>query len=107
MLKNINGMLCDIGCGESERNWQDVVSHIRNYFAENLPQYDPVKVIRKSVHPDDAYLFMVVARKKDDTSYAVWTSWNEQLQSLNYGHYDLPDLNACSRIMDEFYNGLE
>lgn len=28
---------------------------------------------------------------------------NEQLQSLNYGHYDLASLEDCEQIFAEFY----
>lgn len=49
----------------------------------------------------------MVAAKKDDGTYTVLTSWNELLHTLNHGHYDLPDLEICDRIMDEFYNGQE
>ena len=81
-----------------------VVANIQRYFHENLPNYEVVKVRRKSWHEDDAHLFMVVA-KKNTGSYAVWTSWSEATHSLNFGHYDIADLETCKRIMDEFYNG--
>ena len=84
---------------------EDAIADIKVYFAEHLPQYDPVDIRKKSFHPDDAHLYMVAARKKDGKAYAVWTGWNELLKTLNHGHYDLPDLNACGEIMDDFYNG--
>lgn len=83
---------------------ENVIENIQKYFLEKLPNYEVVKVRRKSWHEDDAHLFMVTA-KKNTGSYAVWTSWNEQTQSLNFGHYDIADLENCDRIMDEFYNG--
>lgn len=82
---------------------EEVIIHIQEYFKEKLPNYDVVKVRRKSWHKDDSHLFMVAA-KKNTGSYAVWTSWNESTQSLNYGHYDLADIESCEQIMDEFYN---
>ena len=82
---------------------EEVIIHIQEYFKEKLPNYDVVKVRRISWHKDDSHLFMVAAKKKTG-SYAVWTSWNESTQSLNYGHYDLADIESCERIMDEFYN---
>lgn len=84
---------------------KDVINDIKEYFMGNLPQYDPAEVRKKSHHPDDAHLYMVSARKKDGTSCAVWTGWNELLKTLNHGHYDLPDLEKCGEVMDEFYNG--
>lgn len=82
---------------------EEVIIHIQEYFQKKLPNYEVVKVRRKSWHKDDAHLYMVAA-KKNRGSYAVWTSWNESTQSLNYGHYDLADIESCERIMDEFYN---
>lgn len=83
---------------------ESILLNIQNYFKENLPQYKVVKVRKKSWHKDDSHLYMVAA-KKNTGKYAVWTSWNDKTQSLNYGHYDVPDMEACDRIMDEFYNG--
>lgn len=83
---------------------EEVTMHIQEYFQKQLSGYEVVKVRKKSWHKDDAHLYMVAA-KKNTGSYAVWTSWNESTKSLNYGHYDLPDMEACERIMDEFYNG--
>lgn len=83
---------------------QNVTESIQRYFQEKLPNYEVVKVRRKSWHKDDSHLFMVAA-KKSTGSYAVWTSWNESTQSLNYGHYDLADIETCEWVMDEYYHG--
>lgn len=83
---------------------QEVIANIRKYFAIHLPRYEVIKVRKKSFHEDDAHLYMVAALKQDNT-FTVWTSWNEKSQTLNHGHYDLPDMETCDRIMDEFYNG--
>lgn len=83
---------------------EEVIIHIQEYFQKKLPAYEVVKVRRKSWHKDDSHLFMVAA-KKNTGSYAVWTGWNESTQSLNYGHYDLADMEACERVMDEYYHG--
>lgn len=80
---------------------QEVVTGIKKYFVVHLPRYEIVKVRKKSYHEDDAHLYMVSAVKRDGT-FAVWTSWNNLTKTLNHGHYDLPDLEACDRIMDEF-----
>lgn len=85
---------------------KEVEVNVKEYFRENLPRYKVLEIRRKSYHPDDSHLYMVAA-KKDDGTYTVWTSWNELLHTLNHGHYDLPDLEICDRIMDEFYNGQE
>lgn len=84
---------------------KEVEINVKEYFKENLPRYEVLEIRRKSYHPND-HLYMVAAKKVDGT-YAVWTNWNELLQTLNHGHYDLPDLETCGRIMDEFYYGQE
>lgn len=90
--------------GEMDKIPQNVIENINRYFLEKLPNYEVVKVCPKSCYEEDSYLYMVAA-KKNTGSYAVWTSWNEHTQSLNYGHYDLADLESCERVMDEFYTG--
>ncbi len=37
-------------------------------------------------------------------AYAVWTCWNETSQCLNYGHYNLPGIEDCEKVFEEFYN---
>ncbi len=83
---------------------EEIIENIRKYFQEHLTGYEVVKVRRKSCYEEDYYLYMVAGKNKEG-SYAVWTSWNEQIQSLNHGHYGLADLETCERIMDECYNG--
>lgn len=83
---------------------KEVESNIEEYFKENLPRYEVLKIRKKSYHPDDAHLYMLAA-KKDDGTFAVWTGWNDRLRSLNHGHYDLKDLKTCDAIMDNFYYG--
>lgn len=80
-----------------------VTKHILDYFKEHLPQYTVLEVRRKSTHPDDYYLYMVSARKENGT-YAVWTAWNEDTQSLNHGHPDLASIEDCEKIFAEFQN---
>ncbi|MCI9058673.1 MAG: hypothetical protein HFH52_02650 [Lachnospiraceae bacterium] len=80
----------------------EVMEQVTLYFKEHLPKYTVLKVKKKSYHPDDSHLYMVSA-KKDDGTYAVWTSWNQKLKSLNHGHYDLQSEEDCEKVMDEFY----
>lgn len=82
-------------------NLCEVRKHIELYFKKNLPQYTVLEIRRKSSHPEDSYLFMVSA-KKDDGTYAVWSSWNDALQSLNHGHYDLKSAEECERVIKEY-----
>ena len=77
-----------------------VIDHVSEYFKTHLPQYAILEIRRMSFHPDDDYLYMVSARK-DDGTYAVWTNWNEDLKTLNHGHYDLSSAEDCLRIFAE------
>ncbi len=79
-----------------------VREHVELYFREHLPKYAVLDIRKKSYHPDDKHLFMVSAKKATDGTYAVWTSWNEELQTLNHGHYGLKSTNACDEIFAEF-----
>lgn len=85
-----------------DKKLNEVKKHVESYFKEHLPQYKVLEIRRKSYHPDDDYLYMVSA-KKDDSTFAVWTSWNETMQSLNYGHYDLLSVEDCERLFNKFY----
>lgn len=88
---------------KNEKSIKEVEDHVTEYLKKELPSYQLLDVRPKSNHPDDSYLYMVTAKKNDGT-YAVWTSWNELIKSLNYGHYDLPDLNTCEEILKENFN---
>lgn len=81
---------------------KEVREHIRHYFKVNLPNYTVLEIRQKSTHPDDGFLYMVSAGK-DDSTYAVWTCWNESTQSLNFGHYGLSSIAECEKIFEQFY----
>lgn len=90
----------------AERNKidQSVVEHVSNYFTDknnSLTAYELVDVVHKSNHPEDDYLYMVVAKKGDE--YAVWTSWNDTMQSLNFGHYGLAK-ESVEDVLNEYFN---
>lgn len=86
-----------------ETRLSEVMEQVTLYLKEHLPGYTVLKVRKKSYHPDDSHLYMVSA-KKDDGTYAVWTSWNQKTGSLNHGHYGLQSEEACEKVMDEFYH---
>ena len=81
---------------------KEVIANINSYFEENLPRYTVVKIRKKSYHSEDSHLYMIAAQK-DDGTFSVWTGWNDKTKSLNHGHYDLKDLEACDAVMNEFY----
>ncbi len=82
----------------------EVMEQVTLYLKEHLPGYTNLKVRKKSYHPDDSHLYMVAAKKEDGT-YAVWTCWNQKAETLNHGHYGLQSEEACKKVMDEFYYG--
>ena len=76
--------------------------NVQEYFKEHLPNYTVEEVSRHSNHPEDHYLYHVIA-KNQNNEYACWTSWNETTQSLNFGHYGLESLEAAQAVSDEYY----
>lgn len=79
----------------------EVMKDVKAYFKEHLPMYSILSVRRKSLRPDDAYLYIVSA-KKDDGTYTVWTFWNQDIKLLTFGHYGLTNKKDCKKLMDEF-----
>ena len=79
----------------------EIREHVKLYFKENLPKYTVLEIRRKSNHPEDSYLWIVSAEKEDGT-FAVGTAWNESIQSLNHGHYDIQSLEDCEKLMMEY-----
>ena len=84
---------------------EQVKKNVEEYLQKHLPQYKLLEIRKKSAYPEDSYLFMVSAKNENDGTFAVWTSWNETIQSLNYGHYNLQSIEECEKVFDEFYNG--
>lgn len=81
----------------------EIAEHVIDYFKKYLPNYTVLCIVRKSLHPDDAHLYMVVS-KKDDGSYGFWECWNEGTQSLNHGNYGIENLEDCMKLLDERRN---
>lgn len=84
-----------------------VRKNINAYFKKMLPNYELMSVVRHSNHQNDSHLYMVSAVQKKTGEYAVWTSWNEKTQSLNFGHYWLkPKAEVVLDIFDNaFFDG--
>lgn len=72
---------------------QDALKRIRAEV--NRIGYDSVFVLRKSLHPDDWYLYVVVAKKKDREEYAFWSAYNDCFYTLNHGHYGYTNFDKC------------
>lgn len=87
-----------------------VVKNVNDYLKDkdnSLSNYELIDVCPKSNHPDDSYLYMVTAKNVETGKYAVWTSWNESMQSLNYGHYGLEESEVEEVINEFFHNAYE
>lgn len=84
---------------------EEVRNEIEMYFAEknSLEYYMVSEVQRASNHPEDNYLYMVIARKIDGT-YSCWTSYNTTTHCLNYGHYGYSSIEECRKVLDEYYH---
>ncbi len=86
-----------------DKKFLEVAEHVADYFKKHLPDYTVLGIAGKSLHPDDAHLYMVVSRK-DDGSYGCWDCWNESTQSLNHGHYGIKCLDDCVRLLNGWQN---
>lgn len=80
---------------------QEVKENVRKYLTENNLG-ELVDVTRHSDHPDDHYLYHVIA-KKGEGNYRCFTSWNETTQSLNFGHYNLVSEEVAREVANEFF----
>ena len=85
-----------------DKNYAEVVRRVEQYFEEHLPQYTVMEVRRKSYHAEDDYLYMVSAVKKDGSSFAFWSSYNDSRQTMNCGHYNLSSLEVCAKLMSDY-----
>lgn len=75
----------------------EVVDNITDYLKNKMPSCELNYVCRKSNHPEDSYLYSIVAKKNDE--YICFTSWNETTKSLNHGHYGLKNRDAALEIL--------
>lgn len=78
---------------------ESVRKNVSKYFAESnsLKNYEPIAVGHSEGNSD--YIYVVIGRRNDG-KWAVWTSWNERTQSLNYGHYDMTEKQATELFLD-------
>lgn len=52
------------------------------------PHYE-IKAIVRYKHPEDHYLYRVVAAMTNNDTYTYWDSFNTFTNSLNFGHYHI------------------
>lgn len=82
-----------------------VIASIENYIANNFPNMHVCHIYRKSNHPEEHYLYMVIATKNDGT-FSCWSSWNEITDSLNCGHYNLKSEQEGISILKDLFNDI-
>ena len=91
----------------------EVKENVKKYLVEhNLGEL--VDVMRASDHPEDDYLYHVIARKINESkffhngewNYSCWISWNETTQSLNFGHYNLQTQTEARRICYAYFKSI-
>lgn len=83
----------------------DVQESVKLYFEEHLKDFTPIEICRASNHPEDNNLYAVIA-KKSNGEYACWTSWHQGRESMNYGHYGLPDKEIAFSIIKDNFNDI-
>ncbi len=84
---------------------ENAINDIAAYFRNGIDGFTLLKVCRHSNHPEDNYLYSVIARKDIDGSYACWSIFNDSTKSMNGGHYNLAsEEDALSIIRDHFFD---
>lgn len=84
---------------------ESVISEIKKYFKENIPNCQPTEVFRSSNHPNDAYLYSIVG-KNANGSYSCWTAYNAATGSLNHGHYGMAEKEDAIDILSEYFHDI-
>ena len=82
-----------------------VIKDVISYFKTDISGFMPVKVCRHSNHPEDVYLYSVIAKHENSDAYACWSTFNDSTKSLNHGHYYLSgEDDALEIIKDKFFD---
>ena len=72
-------------------------------ISENKYNLDAIEITRISCHPDDWYLWAVIAPHADKPMvFDIWTL-NLDLMSLNHGYYDTDFMNVSEVIKKKMY----
>ena len=79
---------------------KQVKKNVQKYLKNN-GLGELVEVRRASDHPEDHYLYHVIA--KIGVTFSCWTSWNETTQSMNFGHYGLT-YEECDSVLKEYFH---
>lgn len=82
-----------------DRESLEVVEHVADYFKKYLPDDTVLGVGRKSFHPDEGHLYMVLS-KKDNNSYGFCDCWDEKKRTLSRGRYGIEFLDSFVRLLN-------
>lgn len=77
----------------------EVVEHISDYFRKYLPNDTVLGVGRKSFHPDEAHLYVVLS-KKDNNGYGFCDCWDERKKTLSRGRYGIEFLDSFVKLLN-------
>lgn len=80
---------------------KDVIEQINDYFDKSpeLSIYTPQLIIRSSNHPEDNYLYKVLAYNNNSGEYALWNTYNASAGSLNHGIYNIQSMKNALDIL--------
>lgn len=83
----------------------NVADSVKQYLDRSFADMKLCHIYRKSNHPDDQYLYMVIAEKNDGT-FSCWSSWNSITGFLNHGHYYLTSEQDAISILQELFTDI-
>ena len=85
--------------------WESIQKYLNEEFklANGMPKYELQYICRASNHPDEKYKYQVIASDRLNNSWACWTSWNQNREVLNNGHYDLDSFISAKNILNQHY----
>lgn len=86
-----------------DKKSMEVVGHITAYFEKYLPDYIVLGIGRKSYHPDDAHLYMVLSKKKDG-NYGFYDCWDDAKKILHRKRYGIEFLDSFAELLNERQN---
>lgn len=100
---NKSNRLSRLDVPENVKN--DVLDYLEEHFKDQFgtSKYELAYIGRASDHPEDHYLYQVVARNISNGIYDCWTSWNQSTKSLNHGHYGFYDFVEAKSVLNDLY----
>lgn len=97
---SINAMLVKPYLAKSDVS--DAVVKSVSQYLENHNLGKVEMVLRASNHPEDHYLYGVIASKNG--TYSCWTCWNQDTKVMNFGHYGIKNVEDAINVLKEHYH---